>query len=204
MRYLKFQLLVLALALLTSTPAFALKLSGVGVADWSTPKVIGSDYKALPSYGLGALLEFRVMPFVGFEIGALSVPRRFEYVKPNTENKVQYKMKMTQIPVQLKAYLGRSIAFGVGAYYAKFNETGSYDITIDGVTTSGTDTLASQNQSASDYGLVTSLALYFHIAPFTKFLIDARYTMGIKDNNPGVGTTHYNDVQALTGLQFGF
>lgn len=168
------------LLIFASTPAFAFKLSAVGAVDWSTPNVIGSNYKANPAFGGGALLETSVMPFVGFEIGALSLTRSYE-----DANKTPTKRKMMEVPVLLKAYLGHSIAFGAGAYYAKYDQAGL-------------------NQSPTDYGLATNIALYYRVAKFTKLLLDARYTMGIKNNNTGIGTTHYNDVLLLTGLQLGF
>lgn len=196
----------LLLLLLISAPAHAMKFSVVGAVNMSEPKVAGMNYNATNAYGYGALMEFGLLPFFGMEIGALSLPRTYEYnhavpVLGTTE----VKMKMLEVPVVFKAYLGNLISLGIGGYWAKYKGHITYEQTTStGVKSTSTQTLNQANHTNTDYGLVTSLGLYLPLAPLVSVIIDGRYTIGVKDNNTGSGTTNYNDMQLLGGLRLSF
>ncbi|MGZ3695692.1 MAG: outer membrane beta-barrel protein [Bdellovibrionota bacterium] len=197
--------LLLAL-LFTASPAHAMRFSLVGAANMSEPKVAGTEYTAANGFGYGGLLEFGIMPFFTMELGALSLPRKYEYgtVVP-VAGHTTVRLKMLEVPLVFKAYLGHALSLGVGGYYAKYKGDITYETTdAFGQTSITSKTLAEANHSASDYGLVTSVGLYFPLAPLTRIIVDGRYTLGIKDNNIGAGTTTYNDLQVLAGIRFSF
>jgi hypothetical protein len=189
-----------------SQSAHAMRFSLVGAANMSEPKVAGTKYTAVNGFGYGALLEFGIMPFFTMELGALSLPRNFEYGQnvPSVAH-TTVKMKMLEVPVVFKAYLGHALSVGLGGYYAKYKGDISYESTdAFGQTSVTNKTLSAAGHSASDYGLVTSLGLYIPLAPLTRIILDGRYTIGIKNNNIGAGTTTYNDLQLLAGVRFSF
>ncbi|MGE3260646.1 MAG: outer membrane beta-barrel protein [Bacteriovoracia bacterium] len=193
-------------ALISSTPAWAMRFALVGAANMSEPKVAGTEYTAKNGFGYGALLEFGIVPFFTMEMGALKLARNYEYgaVVP-TISSTEAKMKMIEFPVVFKAYLGHALSLGIGGYYAKYQGDISYEKTdAFGVKSITSQSLRAANHSESDYGLVTSLGLYFPLAPLTRIMVDGRYTLGIKDNNIGAGTTTYNDLQLLAGIRFSF
>lgn len=198
--------LIFLFALLVASPAYALNFSAVGAVNMSEPKVAGTEYNSANGFGYGGLIEFGLVPFFAMEIGALSLPRNYEYstVVP-TISTVNVKMRMLQVPVIFKAYLGNIVSVGLGGYWAKYKNAIAYDTTYpSGNTSTSTQTLNQANHSQTDFGLATSLAFYLPLAPGAKILIDGRYTIGVKDNNTGSGTTTYNDMQLLAGLRLGF
>lgn len=184
-------------------PAHALKVAVVGAVNQTDPKVTGSIYTGKSALGGGALLEFHVMPFVGFQVGALSLERKAAYESaPGTT--LEFSARMIEFPVLLKAYLGHFLSIGGGAYYAKYSSKVNWRLKSAAGESSGTFSPSDIHNSTNDYGALASLALYFPLAPLTKILVDGRYTMGAKNNSTSSGTTHYNDMQLLAGLQFGF
>jgi hypothetical protein len=65
-------------------------------------------------------------------------------------------------------------------------------------------TYASQNQSDTDYGVATSLALTLRFAPLIHILFDGRYLIGLKNTTLAGGDRKFNDMELLAGLQLGF
>ncbi|MFK4985673.1 hypothetical protein ACI4B7_28005, partial [Klebsiella pneumoniae] len=59
--------------------AYAARLSLVGVANSSTPNEPGTSYTGETTYGGGVLLEMRMIPMFGPELGALYAPRKYTY-----------------------------------------------------------------------------------------------------------------------------
>lgn len=197
---------LLILALLTPYSAHAMRFSVVGAANMSEPKTAGTNYKASNGFGYGALLEFVPMPFFGMEMGVLSLPRKYEtgVTTPDTYTS-KISMKMIEVPLVLKAYLGHAMSIGIGGYWAKYKDSVTYEnIYPGGSVTMNTKTLKEAGNSATDYGLVTSLGLYFPIAPLTRIIIDGRYTLGAKDNDLGGGKKTFNDIQLLGGIRVSF
>lgn len=193
------------LVLLATSPAHAARLSFVGIVNSSEPNEPGTTYTGVPAYGAGVLLEFRMLPMIGIEFGALSTARKFDYkgtVPNNFSTTVEG--KMYEFPVLLRAHLGSLLSLGFGGYYARAIGDAGFSSTINGIKISTSQSYASLRQSTSDYGVVTSAALYLRLIPLVRFVIDGRYTIGVKDNDLGPGTRKYNDMQLLAGLQIGF
>lgn len=187
--------------------AQAARISLVGVANSSEPKEPGIEYTARPAYGAGLLLEFRMMPLVGMELGALAMNRTYESstIVP-TATTTKYSAKIYQFPLLLRLHLGRILSFGVGGYFAR---AAASDIATETKSSAGTSsqttTYTDRNQTTTDYGAMGSLALYFRLAPLTYLTFDGRYAMGMKNNSTVAGSDRkFNDMQLLAGLQFGF
>lgn len=195
------------LSLFFHPTAHGARISLLGVANSSEPNEPGTEYSGRPGYGAGLLLEFRLMPAIGIEFGALSLQRKYEYntVVP-TSTKTTVTAKMYEFPVLLRMHLGRLFSLGVGGYYAKAaGELGTETRTEGGAASSQTVSYASRNQTTSDFGALVSMALYFRLAAITHLTIDGRYAMGLKNNSTVAGSERkYNDMQLLAGLQFGF
>jgi hypothetical protein len=186
--------------------AEAARLSLAGVANSSQPTQPGTEYTGVAAYGAGILLEFRMVPFVGLELGGLYAPRKFSYstVTP-TVTKYTATATAYEFPALLRFHLGRTLSFGLGGYYAKAKGDIGLDSETNGVKSSQGVTFASQQQSDSDYGIATSLALTMRLAPLTHLLVDGRYLIGLKNNSLAAGGDRkYNDMELLAGLQFGF
>jgi len=197
--------LILCLFLI-ALPAHAARVAVVGVANSSTPNTPGVEYSAETSYGAGLLLEGRMVPMFGFEIGAIYAPRKFSYSTaiPNATT-VTSSGKVYEFPALLRLHMGRTFSLGFGGYYAM----GKGDITQETTSEAGKSTqsvtYASQSQTDSDYGLLGSAQLRFRLTPLTFLLFDARYLMGLKNNSTVAGSDRkYNDFELLAGLQLGF
>ncbi len=187
--------------------AQAMRFSLVGVANSSEPNEPGTEYSGRPAYGAGLLLEFRLMPAIGFEVGALYMPRKYDYnTAVPTSTKTTLSGKMYEFPVLLRMHLARLFSLGVGGYYAKAAGQISGETQTEGAgTTTQAFTYAARNQTETDYGALVSLALYMRMAPLTYFTVDGRYAMGMKNTSTIAGSERkYNDMQLLAGLQFGF
>lgn len=198
--------LVLLFILFCNSPAHALRLSVVGAVNSSEPKELGEQYKGVPALGGGLLAEFRMVPMLGLEFGALYMPRRFEReIEIPVTAKITTEGKMYEFPVLLRAHLGGFLSLGVGGYYATATGHVQREVQAGASTTGSRYSYAEAQQTTSDFGLATSLALHIHMAPLTYFLLDGRYTMGMKNNStaPG-GDRKYNDMQLLAGIQFGY
>lgn len=200
-------LFAIVLGFFASAPASAVKLSLVGALNMSEPKSAGTTYTAKNAFGGGAMLEFGLGPVFGFELGALSVPRKYEYASSTGASMatVVATQKMLQVPVLFRAYLGSLLSLGVGGYYSKFNGNYETETTTLGVRINTSRTYASAGYTDSDYGFVSSLGIYMPLAPLFRLYFDGRYTVGIKDNSVDPNTEFkFNDIQALAGFQIGF
>jgi hypothetical protein len=182
--------------------ANAAHIAFVGLGNSATPEVPGTSYSGVTTYGGGVLLEMRMMPFVGLELGGLYAPRKFSYSTSSTQYTLSY--KAYEFPVLLRFHLARFFSVAGGAYYSKASGGMSQTSTTNGVTTSQGVSFTSQNQTNTDYGAVVSAALTMKIAPLTRFLIDGRYLMGTKNDSLSGGNMKFNDMELLAGLQFGF
>ncbi len=191
----------LTLALLSLAPANraeAARLSLVGVANSAQPNVPGTQYSGQTAYGAGALLEMRMVPFIGLEVGGLYAPRKYSFSTGGVNYTNSY--KAYEFPVLLRLHLGRYLSVGGGAYYSRAN--GGISQTAAGV--SQGVSFASQQQSMTDYGGVLSAALTMRLGPLTRLLFDGRYLVGMKNDSLSGGDMKFNDMELLAGLQFGF
>lgn len=192
--------------ILCSNPANAARMSLVGLANSAQPTQPGTEYTGQSSYGGGILLEARMIPMFGLEFGALYAPRKFSF---STATPVAAKFTMSanayEFPVLLRFHLGRFFSFGVGGYYAKAKGDIALATEMNGATSSSSTTFAAQNQSDSDYGIATSIALTSRLGPLTHLVLDGRYLIGLKnDSLAASGNMKFNDMEVLAGLQFGF
>ena len=197
----KLFLVCLILTSLFSTPAHAIKFSLVGAANNSEPKAAGITYDPVLATGGGALLEFGLGPMFGFEMGAIYVPREYEF--NSFALRYTYQQKMVQFPVLLRAYLGGILSLGFGGYYSKYQGDLAIKTKNLGITTTSSMKYDTAGLTTDDYGFASSLALYLPLAPMTKLLIDGRYNIGVKDNSTAPGELIYNDMQLLVGIQIG-
>ena len=187
-------------------PALAARLSLVGVANSSQPTQPGMVYAPATTFGGGALFELRMVPLIGLEFGALYAPRKAAYstVTPAVAN-ITVTGNGYQFPALLRLHLGRFFSLGVGGYYAKGKGDVTVETEMNGNKTTQQETYAQLQQSDSDYGIATSLALTTRLAPLTYFLLDGRYLIGLKNTSLAAGGERkFNDMQVLAGLQFGF
>ena len=183
--------------------AQAMKLSAVGVLESSQPSQTTRVYDPHTTFGAGALLEVGIMPMIGLEIGALSLKRKATLTNGATETTTE--KNLYEFPALIRFNLGSSLSFGFGGYYAHYQGKIFEETTTGNNTTSAEYNYSDKFATTTDYGLATSVALGFTIAPLTKLLFDGRYTMGMKDNDTqGTNALKYNDFQLLSGLQIGF
>lgn len=200
------RLLFAILCLLATAPeARAARITLAGVANSSEPREPGTEYTAKPGYGGGLLLEMRMMPALGFELGALVMPRAYESTDVAANTTTRYSAKIYQFPALLRMHLGRFLSFGVGGYFARAAGDISTETKSSAGTSAQSTTYTARNQTTSDFGALASLALYFRMAPLTHLTFDGRYAMGMKNNSTVAGSDRkFNDMQLLAGLQFGF
>ncbi|RZA03488.1 MAG: hypothetical protein EOP11_16045 [Proteobacteria bacterium] len=184
-------------------PAHAIKFSAVGGGNYSSTETAPTyNYSAKAAVGGGALMEIRLLPSVGLEIGALYLPRKYEisnngYDYTTTQNQIQ-------IPIVLRANLLNIFSLGVGGYVSKY--TGKIDTQVTRTGTGPSPINASYGPaqlSTTDYGVVTSIAFYSSVSPLARFVLDARYVIGSKDNDLSFQDKKFRDFQLLAGLQVG-
>ncbi len=187
------------------TSSWAMRLSVVAAGIHSQPEVSPSTFSYTPNteYGGGALLEFGIVPFVGLELGALYLPRSFQYT-PLYYTNITVTLKTIQYPVLLRAYLFDMLSIGAGGYYAKYISGVKYETSTPAGIQNTSNTLALSNLEESDYGLVGSVAIYIPFSKLSRLMLDGRYTVGLKDNSLATNEIKYNDIQVLAGLQVGF
>ncbi len=192
---------VLSLVVIHLTPAIsvATDLSLVGGSDIGMPtmKINGASVpgKTNPTFGGGALLDFRLNMALGLQLGALYMPRS-SINTSNTPN-VTTTVDTLQVPVLLRIRLLPAVSLGAGAYYA-FG-IGNVTTTING--NSSTQSYAKANMTTSDYGLVGSLAVNLPLSQRVAFLVDARYLYGLQNNSTTSNIKlNWADVQVLAGL----
>jgi hypothetical protein len=192
------------LAAFSAQEAYAIKLSAVGAIVSSQPAETTVLYDSKMSVGAGALLEFRIFPLLAMELGALSIKRKSVLAAGATETVTT--KELYEFPVLLRLNLPGPLSFGIGGYYAHYQgKIAEETSTVGGNTVGAEYSYESRSATTTDYGLATSLALAFPMAPLMRLLFDARYTMGLKDNDiRATNTLKYNDLQFLAGLQVGF
>lgn len=200
----RFFLAILCL-LANASDSQAARITLAGVANSSEPREPGTEYTAKPGYGAGLLVEVRMLPLLGLELGALVMPRTYESSDALAGTTTKYSAKIYQFPALLRMHLGRFLSFGAGGYYTR----AAGDITTETKSPAGTSsqatTYTARNQTTTDFGALASLALYFRLAPLTHLTFDGRYAMGMKNNSTVAGSDRkFNDMQLLAGLQFGF
>jgi hypothetical protein len=197
---------ILILCALLAPQAQAARLSLVGLANSTSPNSPGVEYSSETSYGVGLLLESRLVPMFGFEIGALYAPRKYSLATAvPTATNVTYTGKTYEFPAALRIHLGRNFSLGFGGYYAMSKGDVQQQTTSAAGSSTQSVTYASQNQTDSDYGLLGSIQAGFRLTPLTHLVFDARYLMGLKNNSTIAGSDRkYNDLELLAGLQLGF
>lgn len=190
---------------LLPTDSFAFAFSLLGAANYSTPTTNnGGNYKSKAALGYGAGFEFSLLPMVRMEIDAINISRKYENSTTSTLN--SYEQKMWEVPLILRLWLGRHLSVGLGAYYAKYTgEVNKNSNPINGGAITNTKiAYAGSSYTKDDYGLLTSIGLYFTLIPGVKIIAEGRYTMGLRDNDTSSAELKFNDVQAITGLRVGF
>lgn len=185
----------------TATPAHALRVSLVGAANYSTPETKPAwDFNGKPAFGGGALLELGFIPGLGLETGALWLPRKYEVL--NAGYTYTTEQNMVQVPLMLRARLANVFSLGIGGYYATY--TGNIEYQRDRLgSVPVVDTYGNQALSSDDYGVIASVAFYSSLTPLARFMLDARYVIGVKDNDNLFYEKKFRDIQILMGLQFG-
>jgi hypothetical protein len=199
-------ILLLCLLIAFTSQAQGARLSLVGVANSTSPNSPGVEYSSETSYGVGVLLESRLVPMFGFEIGAIYAPRKYSLATavPNATN-VTNTGKMFEFPAAFRFHLGRNFSLGFGGYYAIAKGEVQQETTSAAGASKQSVSYASQNQTESDFGLLGSIQASFRITPLTHLVFDARYLMGLKNNSTVAGGDRkYNDLELLAGLQLGF
>ncbi len=177
-------------------------LGGVGLSKFS--ENTSTKYKAKLGFGGGAYVGVMLHPMFEIDFGALYMQRKFQY--DATNGTVVNKFNSLQFPVIARLNFMNMLSIGAGGYYAMAMGDIGVEATPTGggTTTSTTMTYANSGYAKSDYGLVGSVALYFPVGPMTRFILDGRYLLGLKDvnKNPAV-TDKWRDLQVLAGLAFG-
>ena len=139
---------------LNYSQAEAARISFVGAANSSEAKESGTDYSGVTGYGGGVLIETRLLPMLGFEFGALYLPRKFKTDTTSPlDATVTSEGKMYEFPVLLRAHLGRILSFGLGGYYASATGQITTQTKTGNVTATNHYSFAEANQTTSDFGI---------------------------------------------------
>lgn len=189
----------------SSVPSHAFKFSLVGAANKSNPQVDGTTYSPQWKYGGGLLLEMGVGANIGLELGFLKLNREYQYRDTGIPpSQITISHDLYEVPLAIRAN-SQYLSFGVGGYYAKYTGSEKQTTQTAGGSVSSTSlTYAAAKHAKDDYGFLASLALDIPFGQALSVLFDGRYTMGIKDQDLGVPSKTYNDIQILTGLRWGF
>ena len=175
----------------------------VGSAQAAHVNVLAGLTRANPDTGIpsssstavsfGATLDFAILPFFDVETGLMSVGVKYGY------GSTDVKTRAMEIPLLLRFTAIPLVDFGAGAYFQKYN--GTYSSTTSGVETTGISWAPGTKQN--DFGAKVSARLLLPLAPFTHFIVDANYKLGLF-NLAQVGTFKTRELGVLVGLGFGF
>ncbi len=175
-------------------PAHALvNVSAVGSFNITNPKLDPSNalVTAGNGFGGGALISFPLMTAFELETGLLYTPFVTHIgLAPLEANLTQ---KYLVIPVIARFTLLPLISFGAGISYG----IKSGDLTSDNSLFSTAGMSAKNN-----LGLTGSIALRLPLAPAFGILVDARYTLGLTDQDDSASSQKFNQIQILAGLNF--
>ena len=221
MKKLKIVLGIGSIIFLASTEAHAFSISVVGAFNDSNPSTgaisgfsggaTGAGASAT-GFGGGALFGFGGAGPIGFELGALYLPRNGTEAGSDGNNgtyTATIKSTVLEIPALLRFHLGHMFSVGAGAYYAL--GMGTTTMTMTDAGQSGTAAAS----TGSDFGLLASAAVTIPLAPTLGIVIDGRYTMGLKaanyplstlggilaGGNPPTMSAKYSDIQVLAGVK---
>ena len=204
MRKMKGLFLLGALLIGVPSQAQAFDLGVVGALNVTSPRIAGSQFgssvfSSAASFGFGALIDFGGNPLVGFELGALYIPRRFNTSTSGTSET----LTMLEFPLMVRFYFP-FVSFGAGAYYAR--GIGNVSSSTNGVANPD-ETYSDAGISQDDYGLTGSIALDIPVAPAISLVADARVLYAIANLSALSSTTPTDslmlwDFQVLAGIKF--
>ena len=179
------------LAILTSPSAQALEVGVLGGLNFWSPSAssgLGSiTTSAGSNLAAGAYVQKGFNPLFDVELGLMYVKKKADLTLLGSVSSSSY--NAIQIPLILRTGFIPGNFFNVGA--------GAYYETVSGGTPSG--------QKSSDYGLVGSAQVRFPLAPLTKFIVDARYLMGLSEQSTDTTNISIKNrgIEVLAGLSFG-
>jgi len=159
------------------------------------------------AYGGGFLLEFPLSPYVGLELGALYVPKKFELSITNASPAYDWNQTVEyntlRVPLALKVRVSRYFNIGLGGYFAQGFGT-VLSTASDG--TSSRDGFKESYMKTSDYGLLGTATIVVPMGG-AAFLLGAQYAYGLADTFEGdsqfVGKMKTADIHGFAGLRFG-
>ncbi|MBI3544954.1 MAG: outer membrane beta-barrel protein [Deltaproteobacteria bacterium] len=198
-------LLTLALALATTTPAWAVTFSLEGLVNQSGPVVNNTNsYTAKLGYGGGAELGFMLGGGFGLDFGALYVQRKFDTVPAAAPGMtIESTQTGIEIPIIARFWLANVISIGGGAYYMSYMGDIARTTTTGGVSSASNVSYSEAAQSKSDVGLVASIRLDVPLGIMTGFVLDGRYEYGLKNNSTS-GDAKFRDMTGIVGIRFGW
>ncbi len=195
------------LSALFSSPAFCGTMSFMGEANYAkpnySPSLVGTDTKADSIYGGGIFLEEGLGSMFGIEIGGVYHPRKYELNSAILNQTVT--QNMIQVPLVLRVHFGDLLSIAGGVYYGMYVGNVSYNNAIGGVSVASSSSYSSANLSKTDYGFATSAGINLPITTSLKIGIEARYNMGMKNNNTTPSSTQtmrFKELTAMAGLRF--
>ncbi|MBC7691559.1 MAG: hypothetical protein H7222_07295 [Methylotenera sp.] len=152
--------------------------SVVGSAIQSQSRESGNGITLDGKLGLGGglLVAIPTGHDFGFEIGGLYFNRKFDKIGSNVTN-TGFSQKSIYVPADFRFGLAEVLSLGLGGYY---------DLALDG----GND---------NDYGLQGGLRLSFPMAATTAFILDGRYSYGLRTDVFG---SRSKDIIAMAGFTF--
>ncbi len=183
--------LLVLLAMLASPHAQALEAGLLGGLNFWSPSASSNSGTITTTTGnnlaAGAYVQKSFNPLFDVELGLMYLKKKADLTLLGTTSSSSY--NAIQIPLILRTGFIPGNFFNVGA--------GAYYETVSGSTSSG--------QKSSDYGLVGSAQVRFPLAPLTKFILDARYLMGLSEQSTDTANLSLKNrgVQVLAGLSFG-
>ena len=194
--------IIVSLFLLTDQ-AQASRLALVGAATFSEPDnrrgQITYNYNSRMGIGGGVLWDIGSNPLYGFQVGVLSLKRRYD------SGVDRYSEGLIQVPALFRMYLNW-LSFGVGPYYAMYSGDINHEVFAgEQVVLSEKLPRAQLNRTNSDYGIIGSASARWALNAGVGLLFDLRYSIGMQDNDTlETNELKFNDVQLIGGLQIYF
>lgn len=200
-----FNLWILTFAFLISSPSFALELGIMGGINSNAPSISSNSVDTQVSSGggfdAGAFFSMGLVDDFSIEVDGLFEHK--SYIVGAAPLGTNYTLNDFHIPVYLRYSLIPLLNVGLGPYWSM--GLGNITSTTGISTTSTSASYANDGLLQNDFGLSASLQLRIPFTPFTSFIVDGRYDLGLTNlaTNPGQ-SYKTRQLSLLAGLGFGF
>lgn len=197
-------ILFFLLALLPSTKALAIEITGLGGLNFAAPTETANSLErhwtgsAGVSYGLTFALPLFDSPF-DLETGVFMINENSDIEGATGTTPSNRKTRILQLPLVVRFNFDEHIGLGIGGYLGMGQ--GNVESTIASVISSQTYESLGLNKNES--GLILNVRARFDLAPPLFFVLDARYQHGLSDRSTLSGDQfNTRSVQGFAGLQY--